>query len=414
MLCVCSIIGGAPGEPGSPGGAVSGGDIGFGDSGYGGGGGGVSLTSNQDISVITDFTNPSQTKAEAQAALDAANALPDDSFGKAFAKAFSIQAMLGVPPAMAIVTAAGYALYGTFDLSDSQMANAQSLADEGNYPGGSEWNPDDNGNPIGNDGNAIVPEESKPKESLSDIVMNSIKSQTEMSEEEWGLAKPFYEQVFSEENLDNMQGATNQGYSALAQLFNEATTTSPFEQGIEEFGMNWLDIGNKVMSGDYELPLAMQNQKQDEWDILREATSRGGNFISADGVATSTAGAQQVGEFNRSWDEKENTFGLGLLGMSTQGALGAFGSINQHKSNEYSNLFNGTQSLLNPIYGSASGLTSASAGNIQGAGNTAQNLINSQNWMKVNEQEDPDWWETLSEWGSEVGTNWALYEMMQG
>jgi len=257
------------------------------------------------------------------------------------------------------------------------------------------------------DGTPDTSEESKP--GLKDIIMDSIQSQTQMSEEQWATVKPFWEQMFSEDNLGRMDTAQGQGYDALSQLFGETTTTSPFEQAVQDYGMDWLRTGSDIMSGNYQLPAGLVNKRQDEWDILREATSRGGTFISPEGVATSTPGAQQVGQFNRTWNEREDAFGLGLLGLANQGGLGAFGQLSSNKANEYSNLFGGMQSLLNPTYGSASGLTSAASGNAQGAGNTALNLLNANNWMSVNKPSEDDFWGDLFDFGSDIYTQYSWY-----
>ncbi|OEU68404.1 MAG: hypothetical protein BBJ57_02245 [Desulfobacterales bacterium PC51MH44] len=79
-LKVHSIIGGAPGEPGSPGGAVPGGDIGFGEALGGGGGWFSSQISPQ---TVLDFVFPGLGQTmNALGMLDARGNAPIPGFGR--------------------------------------------------------------------------------------------------------------------------------------------------------------------------------------------------------------------------------------------------------------------------------------------------------------------------------------------
>ena len=223
------------------------------------------------------------------------------------------------------------------------------------------------------------------KMSLEDLIYDSIQHQTGMSKEQWGIAKPFYEQIFSPEGLARIDTAQGQGFDALTQLFGDVTTESPFDKAMTEMGITGAKTATDIMSGDFELPPWMQDASDDRWDTAVEGMTRGGID-----PWRSTAGAQQRSRFNVGEGKIKTDYGLGMLGMTGPLATNAFGALNQNKNNEYATLFGGGQSLVNPMYGAAGGLAASSAGNISGAANIALSLINSNRTQREAKRDNKD------------------------
>jgi len=214
-----------------------------------------------------------------------------------------------------------------------------------------------------------------------------------MSEEQWGLARPFYDQLFSTEGLDRINTATNQGFDAFTGLFG-TVTDSPYQRAMDSMGITAADTATDIMSGDFELPPWMQEASDDRWDTAVEGMTRGGID-----PWRSTAGAQQRQRFNVGEGQIKTDYGLSMLGQA--GPLA--NNTRRTQLAGYNTLFNSGNSLLSPMYGAAGGLAAGASGNISGAANTALNLINSNRQKNANK--DPkdgtgDWdaiWQAINE-----------------
>ena len=89
-----------------------------------------------------------------------------------------------------------------------------------------------------------------------------------------------------------------------------------------EMMAKWEAVIDRYLGGDYDIPEWMQQETADQWGVFRESLSRRGISIDGDdpesAVASSTSGARQIGEFNRSTNQRYDQYGLGMLNTASQ------------------------------------------------------------------------------------------------
>ena len=172
---------------------------------------------------------------------------------------------------------------------------------------------------------------------------------------------------------DGLLSGKNIRKQGLNRLWDEITTDSPYETGLRELGLTatntTTDILNQMKSGEFTLPAWMQKLSDKNFGRFTEASSRKGQLPG------STAYGQGVSAFNLSDQESATKYGLGMLGLTAPISQNVFNSMNANKINEYSSLFGGGQGLLDP--------------------------------QKI-KTDDPKWWETALDFGSEVYTASSL------
>ena len=130
------------------------------------------------------------------------------------------------------------------------------------------------------------------------------------------------------------------------QLWDELQNPSDYDTAIEGMGLRSADRWNTLMtqmeSGEFELPAWMQNISDENFGRFTEASSRKGQLPG------STAYGQGTAAFNLADQQSASNYGLGMLGMSYDQALGPYNSMNANRTNQYNTLFGGGSGLLDP------------------------------------------------------------------
>ena len=130
------------------------------------------------------------------------------------------------------------------------------------------------------------------------------------------------------------------------QLWDELQNPSDYDTAIEGMGLRsserWNTLMTQMESGEFELPDWMQNISDKNFGRFTEASSRKGQLPG------STAYGQGTAAFNLADQESASNYGLGMLGMSYDQALGPYNSMNANRTNQYSTLFGGGSGLLDP------------------------------------------------------------------
>jgi len=163
-------------------------------------------------------------------------------------------------------------------------------------------------------------------------------------------------------------------------LFNEMTTDSRYDTAVRDMGLrsadNWNYYLDQMESGNFKLPAWMEKRSNDSWKRFTEATTRKG------GGPGSTAYAQGAGEWRYNDAMAAETYGLNMLGMSYEQAMGPFESLNRNATNQYNSLFN------------------------QGAGAGSADSRDS-----FPKEEDEKWWETALKMGGDALTGYGSLKL---